>query len=194
MLRQLYVCTWGLSLWVVALAFLPARLLCQRVDRVALAAAGGFGVSTGNSAFVGSLNYSLRLAAALRMGTRLSIEGSAQLVRGIGQSPYQDLGGSSEHYRFDGASGGLLMDVGRGVGRSLTRLATGFGAYRLRGTEQTDEGFSTTTALGVHMGITKVLSRGTRKEISLGVRAIIMPSVDGGPLFFIPIELGIRFW
>jgi hypothetical protein len=84
---------------------------------------------------------------------------------------------------------GLSVGVVRDVGRS-DRLAlnAGVGFYRVahRGEAAGGDGF------GVHAGGTVVLMRRGSTDITLGLRAMLLPDIAGSRIRLVPLSAGIR--
>lgn len=163
----------------------------QASGPVSVSASIGFGPSSSSDSYEGSFNPALRVAPSLRVTERLALELGAQVVDGSGfqgESICFPDQACRVNYRYIGGSAGLLLDASRHAGTGRLRFALGAGSYRIKSDDS-----DAVSALGVHVGLETILRQWSRGALSLGIRAVALSDVGGERLWFVPVELGVRF-
>lgn len=152
----------------------------------------GLGVSTGDTMYATSLDYTLRLAGGIWVAGRLGVEASVQAAKVIGNPGYDATpsgGRTPVYYRFHGGSAAVVMRLGN-PSQVPARIEFGLGGYRVKGEELQGQVTPAVTALGMHLGVLGYLTLSRRFALSAGVRPTWMPTVNGESLWFFPIEIG----
>jgi len=166
----------------------------QGSQRVFLGAAAGFGYTIGDTTLSGSVVVNLRLGSGLRFSRQFWLEGTAEVVQGIGQSDQACVGGSPCPGPFNLT--GALLGIGFGGGPtpfpSRYRFFVGAGPYRVRAAVWANREDMSVTAAAIAGGAALALKRWRSAEMTAGLRGLVLPGVHGAPIWYGGFELGLR--
>src|SRR5262245_28495042 len=158
----------------------------------------GFGPSSSDPPYQGSFHLSGRLGVGWQPVSRMHVEAAFHTVIG---APFQgelacDVAGGScpANYGFLGGTLGLAMDAGPRANPALLRVAFGAGGYRVRQHRPVEPAIPDVTVLGLYAGLETTPHRWARGALAIGIRATALPGVNGATLWFVPIEIALRFW
>jgi len=184
------------GLAILALASFAPLLHSQANRSITAELAGGLAPSGGEVLYDGSFNLTARVGLTLWLTRRIGIAGNALLIEGKmfqGETPC--LGGipCPVNFGLRGAYGALNVGLGQPGSRAI-RLSVGAGGFSIHDDQPNGNGLPTVTAFGVQMGLDALIWRRSRWGVAVGVRGIVVPDANGETLWFVPMEIGLRFW